>query len=493
MYIVKTGALVVHKADKEKSQERPAVVARCSVGDVFGERALLKNEPRAATVTCVNDSVLLRLDRSAFKLLLGPLEDIISQRIAEDYDATLQVPLSAICCLLSVVCCLLSAVCYLLSAVCCLLSVVCCLLGSFEDIISQRIAKDYDAILQDEDGAGAVRDVGVELSDVMITDDCARPVIPMARLQVLGTLGKGSFGFVQLVKDRETGTTYALKAVSKAQIVETGQQAHILSEKNVMLQLDSPFLVKLWQTYQDRDRLYFLLEPSLGGELFSVLREQERFPDTTAMFYAASVVVAFEYMHGKNFVYRDLKPENLLLDERGYLKVTDFGFAKDISRGRTFTLCGTPDYLAPEIVAGKGHGKGVDWWCLGVFMFEMLTSTAPFCADSPMKTYKKILAGVVMYPPYVSPAAQDLMQQLLHAKATKRLGVVRGGASLIKQHRWFQDAKFSFHHLVAFKLSAPYIPTIKDETDVSNFDDYPEGEDPVTPYQDDGSAWAADF
>ena len=125
-------------------------------------------------------------------------------------------------------------------------------------------------------------------------------------------------------------------------------------------------------TYKDTHRLYFLLEVSLGGELFTVLRARQAFDEPTARFYAASVVLAFEYLHSRDIIYRDLKPENLMMTEEGFLRVTDFGFAKVIPDGRTYTLCGTPDYLAPEIVSGKGHGKGVDWWTLGIFLFEML-------------------------------------------------------------------------------------------------------------------------
>jgi len=315
--------------------------------------------------------------------------------------------------------------------------------------------------------------------------------ILFSNLEVIGTLGKGSFGHVQLVKDKTTLVSYALKAVSKAQIVQTGQQGHIMSEKRVMEELDHPFLVKLFATYKDRDRLYLLLEPSLGGELFSVLREKTLFDDDTSRFYAGSVVLAFEYMHSKNYVYRDLKPENLLLDKRGYLKVTDFGFAKDISAGRTWTLCGTPDYLAPEIVAGKGHGKGVDWWTLGVFIYEMLASYPPFYDEDPMKTYAKIMHGSITFPSHFRKEAIHLIKKLLHHKPTKRLGVVKGGARLIKKHSWFK--KFDWAGLIAQRIKPPIIPKIKDQFDLTNFDDYPEEDDHIPPYIDDGTGWDADF
>ena len=214
--------------------------------------------------------------------------------------------------------------------------------------------------------------------------------VDWAKLKVLGTLGRGSFGHVQLVSDARTGAQYALKSVWKAQIVETQQQGHIMSEKRVMETLQHPFLNTFHGTFQSRNKLHFLLEPCLGGELFTVLRQRRLFPEDAARFYAASVVLAFAYMHSKDTVYRDLKPENLMLTAEGYLKVADFGFAKKIT-GKTWTLCGTPDYLAPEIVASRGHGKGVDWWTLGVLIFEMLASYPPFYDEDQIRTYNKIL------------------------------------------------------------------------------------------------------
>jgi len=249
--------------------------------------------------------------------------------------------------------------------------------------------------------------------------------------------------------------------------------------------------VALYATYKNKDRLYFLLEPSLGGELFSVLREKTLFDEDTSRFYAAHIVLAFEYMHSMNYVYRDLKPENLLLDSQGYLKLTDFGFAKDISSGRTWTLCGTPDYLAPEIVAGKGHGKGVDWWTLGIFIYEMLASYPPFYDEDPMKTYAKIMHGSITFPSQNSKEAISLIKKLLYHKPTKRLGVVNGSAKLIKKHAWFKT--FSWTDLLDRKLKAPFVPKIKSDADISNFDDYGEDQEEHQHYSDDGSNWDKDF
>ena len=404
-------------------------ISRCGTGDYFGERALLTHDKRAATALAVGNVQLLRLDKQAFTSLLGPLEDIMKKKV-ESYS-------------------------------------------SAADTAATPLA-------------------GAAAATVPVAVIANKVDIPFSDLKVLGTLGKGSFGYVQLVQSRTTQQTFALKAVSKTQIVKTGQQSHVMSEKRAMSLFSHPFCIRLFKTYKDKDRLYFLLEPSLGGELFSVLRERTLFDEPTARFYAASVVLAFEYIHGLNFCYRDLKPENLLLDAQGYLKVTDFGFAKDISSGRTWTLCGTPDYLAPEIVAGKGHGKAVDWWTVGVFVYEMLASYPPFYDEDPMRTYAKIIRGQVVFPSHFSKPAVSLITGLLQAKPTRRLGALKGGVADIRGHQWFDG--FDWQKLIKQQLPAPIIPRIKSEHDLSNFDDYSKQTPPqVQPYVDDGSNWDADF
>jgi serine/threonine protein kinase len=269
-----------------------------------------------------------------------------------------------------------------------------------------------------------------------------------------------------------------------------------------MLNFNHPFLVRLFTTYKDRDRVYLLLEPSLGGELFTVLRSETLFDDATAKFYAAHLVLAFEYMHDRNYIYRDLKPENLLLDARGYIKVTDFGFAKNIGSGRTWTLCGTPDYLAPEVVSGAGHGKGVDWWTLGIFIFEMLASYPPFYDDDPMKTYAKIMHGTIMFPSHFTKSAVSIIKRFLTHKDTKRLGVVKGEAKVIKKQAWFKEGSenekegFQWDKLLNYELTAKFIPEIKNDGDLSNFEQDEEDDDThtsIVPYQDDGSGWDQKF
>jgi len=363
------------------------------------------------------------------------------------------------------------------------------LMGPLEDILSKKEEEYKDQ--NSAAGAGAVAAVGAAAAG-----NAAHMVnVAMKDLITVGTLGKGSFGFVTLVKHPQTKETYALKGVSKVQIAQMKQQEHILSEKNAMCRFNSSFLVKLFATYKDNDAIYFLLEPCLGGELFTLLRSRTCFNESTAMFYAGCVVLAFEYMHSSNTLYRDLKPENLLVDKDGYIKVTDFGFAK-VVHDRTWTLCGTPDYLAPEVVSSQGHGKGVDWWTLGVLIYEMLAGYPPFFDEDPMRTYGKIVHGQFSFPKHFSVNARDLITKLLKPKATQRLGVINGGVNLIKSHPWF--ATLDWAKLAKKELKAPIILPIKSAEDLSNFDDY--GEEAkqhvfprYVPAADDDPNWDADF
>jgi len=311
-------------------------------------------------------------------------------------------------------------------------------------------------------------------------------------LKVVGTLGKGAFGHVQLVQDPKTDYVYALKAVKKTQIVETGQQQHVMSEKQVMEELNHPSIIKIYSTFKDKDRLYFLLEPVLGGDLFNVLRDKALFSESTARFFAANVVLAIEYMHSKNIIYRHLYPENLLLDKYGYLKIVDFGFAKDISAtGRTLTLVGTGEYLAPELIAGGGHGKAVDWWTLGIFIYEMLASYTPFYHQNPQELYVKIRKGDFDFPLHFSKEAISIVKKLLHPEPSKRLGVAKSGIKLVKKHRWFKD--IDWIELENRKIKAPIVPKIKNDIDLGNFSQYAEEREEGKPYVDNGTNWDAEF
>ncbi len=200
------------------------------------------------------------------------------------------------------------------------------------------------------------------------------------------TVGTGSFGRVKLIQRKRDDKYYALKILKKAEIIKLKQIDHILSEISILNMIDHPFIVEMDGITQDPRYLYIVLEYIPGGELFTYLRTVQNLKNEDARFYAAQVTTMFEYLHSKNIIYRDLKPENLLINSDGYLKLTDFGFAKEID-SRTYTLCGTPEYLAPEILLQKGHGKPVDWWCLGILIYEMIVGIDPFSDDEPMAVY----------------------------------------------------------------------------------------------------------
>ncbi|TRY77505.1 hypothetical protein DNTS_035095 [Danionella cerebrum] len=266
-------------------------------------------------------------------------------------------------------------------------------------------------------------------------------------LDTIATVGTGTFGRVFLVKDKKTRSFFALKAMKIPDVIRLKQEQHVHNEKEVLSEVHHPFLVRLFWTHHDDRFLYMLMEYVNGGELFSYLRSRGRFSNSMGMFYSAEIVCAIEYLHSKEIVYRDLKPENILLDNEGHIRLTDFGFAKKLSE-RTWTLCGTPEYLAPEVIQSKGHGRAVDWWALGVLIFEMLAGYPPFFDDNPFGIYQKILAGKLEFPRHLDFYVKDLIKKFLVIDRARRLG----------------------------NMKPPIVPKVSHEGDTSNFDTYPEDE-----------------
>jgi serine/threonine protein kinase len=286
-------------------------------------------------------------------------------------------------------------------------------------------------------------------------------------------VGTGTFGRVRIAQHRPSRAWYALKILKKSEILRLKQVEHIRSEVRILSGVHHPFIVNLVGLQADERRLYMLFEYVPGGELFSHLRREGKFADEAARFYAAEIALAFEYLHGFDVAYRDLKPENLLLTARGHMKITDFGFAKVVT-DRTYTLCGTPEYLAPEIIQSKGHDKGVDWWAIGVLIFEMLAGFPPFFDESPYGIYQKILAGRIDWPRHFSPEARDLVKRLLTPDRTRRLGCLFGGARDVKEHAWF--ARTDWAATLALAVPAPLVPRVREANDTSNFDEYPDSD-----------------
>ncbi|KAJ8920701.1 hypothetical protein NQ315_004840 [Exocentrus adspersus] len=320
--------------------------------------------------------------------------------------------------------------------------------------------------------------------------------IDLRDLKIIKTLGVGGFGRVELVQHTKIkDLVFALKYLKKIDIVMQHQQEHVYNEKNIQMACKSPFIIRLYRTYKDNKYIYLLMESCLGGDLWSLLQKQKlrRFEEKEAKFIAGCVLEAFEYLHSRGIIYRDLKPENLLIATNGYIKLTDFGFAKKISsRGKTFTFAGTPEYVAPEIVLHRGHDRSVDYWAFGAFIFELLTGRTPFRTDdsSHMKTYNKILSGIdnVRFPSYVNLKAKRIIEKLCRPIPSERLGMQRGGIKDIKGDDWFKG--FDWQKFVKCEVPSPFKPKLKSQIDTQYFDQFKKDTD-VPP--DELSGWDMKF
>uniref|UniRef100_A0A6V1MD63 cAMP-dependent protein kinase n=1 Tax=Heterosigma akashiwo TaxID=2829 RepID=A0A6V1MD63_HETAK len=306
-----------------------------------------------------------------------------------------------------------------------------------------------------------------------------KKVITLDDLELLTTLGTGTFGRVRLVRYLGDTHHYALKILKKAEVIRLKQVEHTKNEIRILGMMDHPFLTKMEAFFHDESRLYVMMEYIAGGELFSYLRRVEKFPNEEARFFACEVILAFEYMHSLDIIYRDLKPENVLISTEGHIKITDFGFAKIVT-DRTWTVCGTPEYLAPEILQNVGHGKSVDWWATGILIYEMIVGFAPFFDENPLGIYQKILSGKPPLGNIPDKFAKLLVKGLLEKDRTKRLGCMKGGVAQIKNHKWFTNV--NWQAVADLQAQPAYLPAVSGEADTSQFDAYPDSlEDRAAP------------
>ncbi|XP_023658783.1 cGMP-dependent protein kinase 2 [Paramormyrops kingsleyae] len=401
----------------------PQEIKTLGVGDYFGEKALVSEDVRSANIISKeNGTQCLVVDRANFNQVVGTYEEL---------QASLQAYVE-------------------------------------ELSLSDKKRRSIPGL------PSADTPENTELQRLREKVACLSATHPFQHLEVVATLGVGGFGRVELVKLKEEDTTFALKCIKKKHIVDTRQQEHIYSEKSILQQADSPFIVRLFRTFRDTKYVYMLLEVCLGGELWSILRDVGFFEESTARFCIGCVLEAFDYLHGQGIVYRDLKPENLLLDHEGYVKMTDFGFAKKIGPGKkTWTFCGTPEYVAPEVILNKGHDFGADCWSLGILIFELLTGSPPFTGSDPIKIYTMVLHGIekVDFPKRISKRPSDLIRSLCRLHPAERLGNKKNGILDIKKQKWFQG--FNWEGLRTHRLPSPLERELSGPLDHSRFDIFP--------------------
>ncbi|XP_033947961.1 cGMP-dependent protein kinase 2 [Pseudochaenichthys georgianus] len=438
-YIIAQGKVKVTQSTE--AHKLPQIINTLQKGDYFGEKALISDDVRSANIIADEDGVeCLVIDRETFDQTVGTFNEL--QKYLQGYVATLD-----------------------------------------RDDKKRHARRS----LSRHQSHPLSPDV-IQLKEMVSTFPTTTP---FDQLEVVATLGVGGFGRVELVKVQGKDVTFALKVIKKKHVVDNRQQEHIHSERKILAEARSPFVVKLYRTFKDDKYVYMLLEACLGGEIWSLLRDRGSFDETTAKFCVGCVTEAFDYLHRKGVLYRDLKPENLMLDTEGYIKLVDFGFAKKIRCGqKTWTFCGTPEYVAPEIILNKGHNFSVDFWSLGILVFELLTGSPPFSGSDQMMTYTFILKGIekMDFPKKITKRPDDLIRKLCRRNPSERLGNLKNGITDIKKHRWFSG--FNWEGLKVRTLPSPLKRELSGPTDHSYFDVYPPDEDSPP---DELSGWDIDF
>ncbi|EGT55425.1 hypothetical protein CAEBREN_25185 [Caenorhabditis brenneri] len=302
-----------------------------------------------------------------------------------------------------------------------------------------------------------------------------RDKITMEDFDFLKVLGKGTFGKVILCKEKRSQKLYAIKILKKEVIIAREEVAHTLTENRVLQRCKHPFLTELKYSFQTDDRLCFIMEFAIGGDLYyhlnrEVQMNKEGFSEPRARFYGAEIVLALGYLHANNIVYRDLKLENLLLDKDGHIKIADFGLCKEeIKFGdKTSTFCGTPEYLAPEVLEDNDYGRCVDWWGVGVVLYEMMCGRLPFYSKDHNKLFELIMVGDLRFPGKLSQEAKTLLQGLLVKDPLQRMGGGPEDALEICRAEFFRSV--DWEAMYRKEIEPPYKPNVQSETDTSYFD-----------------------
>ncbi|GAA5873705.1 hypothetical protein JCM1840_003008 [Sporobolomyces johnsonii] len=329
-----------------------------------------------------------------------------------------------------------------------------------QDFVPLRVS---DRWYQASNGAGEFR--------IQVAFRPAKPEpLTIDSFELLKVIGKGSFGKVMQVRKKDTGRIYALKTIRKAHIVSRSEVIHTLAERTVLATVNSAFIVPLKFSFQSPEKLYLVLAYVNGGELFHHLQLEGKFSEERTRFYTAELLSALDCLHKMDVVYRDLKPENILIDFTGHLVLCDFGLCKlNMSENeRTNTFAGTPEYLSPELILGEGYSRTVDWWTLGVLMYEMLSGLPPFFEDDHQKMYRRIVEEPLTFPPTITGSARHLLQGLLQKDPADRLGSQGSGADEIRRHLFFYG--LDWKKLERREYVPPFRPSVESAVDTSNVD-----------------------
>ncbi|XP_077377579.1 cGMP-dependent protein kinase 1 isoform X2 [Festucalex cinctus] len=403
-YIINKGQV---KITEKKAGDEEQVLSKLSERQWFGEKALWGEDVRAVNVIAVSDVTCLLIDRETFRDIIGGMV----------FDSSTDV--------------------------------------------------QHDAGSKDE---SEVKDAA-SLASSTLSD-----------FQIISTLGAGEFGHTDLVRfcrnacmcfpcnvrlsqvqfKGNVKDLFAMRVLDKKAIIHNGLREHVLRERNILLEVAWPFLVRLHKTFRDVECLYMLTEACLHGDLYSLLKDKGCLDESSTKFYTACVTQALTFLHARNVVYRDVKPENVVLDERGYAKLVGSRCLKKIEVGKkTYTFCGTPGYMAPEIIFNKGHSVAADFWSLGIFVFELLTGGLPFSGVDPMRLLSETVRGIdnIDFPKAISKSASSLIKKLCRHNPSERLGSRRNGAKDIQKHKWFEG--FNWDGLSRGTLSPPLSPKDK--------------------------------
>ncbi|XP_057513413.1 serine/threonine-protein kinase AtPK2/AtPK19-like [Actinidia eriantha] len=307
--------------------------------------------------------------------------------------------------------------------------------------------------------------------------------VALEDFEVMKLVGQGAFGKVFQVRKRGTSEIFAMKVMRKDKITEKNHAEYMKAERDILTKIQHPFVVQLRYSFQTKYRLYLVLDFVNGGHLFFQLYHQGLFREDLARIYTAEIVSAVCHLHANGIMHRDLKPENILLDADGHAMLTDFGLAKQFDENtRSNSMCGTVEYMSPEIVLGKGHDKAADWWSIGILLFEMLTGKPPFISGNREKVQKKIIKDKIKLPAFLSSDAHSLLKGLLQKDQSKRLGSGPKGSDEVKRHKWFKP--INWKKLEAREIHPSFRPEVAGKHCIANFDkhwtDMPLQDSPVS-------------